>query len=158
MPLKTNVGVSRKIADNNYGSRGASVNLEVELDSSLISEPARFHDRIRQFFRLAQQAIDEELTRQNGNGKASHQTNAANGRAAESSHNGNGHAKPNGRRATASQVRALHAIASRQGLDLAQTLQERFGIDYAEDLGIGQASSLIDELKGATAASGAHGR
>jgi len=34
-------------------------------------------------------------------------------------------------------------------------LQERFGIDYAEDLGIGQASGLIDELKGATAGSGA---
>ena len=31
----------------------------------------------------------------------------------------------------------LHAIANRQGLDLAQTLQERFGIDYAEDLAIG---------------------
>ena len=29
MPLRTNVGVSRKVSDNNYGSRGASVNLEV---------------------------------------------------------------------------------------------------------------------------------
>ena len=28
MPLKTNVGISRKIADNNYGSHGASVNLK----------------------------------------------------------------------------------------------------------------------------------
>ena len=64
MPLKTNIGVSRKIDDNSYGSRGASVNLEVELDSTLINEPERFHDRIRQVFRLAQQAIDEELSRQ----------------------------------------------------------------------------------------------
>ena len=51
MPLKTNVGVSRKVADNNYGSRGASVNLEVELDSTLINDPERFHERIRQVFR-----------------------------------------------------------------------------------------------------------
>ena len=165
MPLKTNIGVSRKVADNNYGSRGASVNLEVELDSTLINDPERFHDRIRQVFRLAQQAIDEELTRQQGNGTASRSTNGAtNNQTAQSSQNGgngagnnhangngangNGRPKPTGRKATASQVRALHAIASRQGLDLAQTLQERFGIDYAEDLGIGQASELIDSLKG----------
>ena len=92
MPLKTNVGVSRKVADNNYGSRGASVNLEVELDSTLINDPERFHDRIRQVFRLAQQAIDEELNRQQpGGGTASHQTNdGGNGHAAQPSHNGNG--------------------------------------------------------------------
>ena len=103
MPLKTNVGVSRKIADNNYGSRGASVNLEVELDSSLIQEPERFHDRIRQVFRLAQQAIDEELARQQqASGTASQATNGAtNGQAAQQSHNGNGngggqHANGNG--------------------------------------------------------------
>ena len=130
MPLKTNVGVSRKIADQNYGSRGASVNLEVELDSALIQEPQRFLDRIRQVFRLAQQAIDEELNRQQAGAPAT-----ANGRAA--AHNGNGHAatngnghqtngygKPrsNGRKATASQVRALHAIAARGGYDLAENV------------------------------------
>ena len=77
MPLRTNIGVSRKVADNNYGSRGAGVNLEVELDSALINEPERFHDRIRQVFRLAQQAVDEELTRQQqGSGTASHQETA----------------------------------------------------------------------------------
>ena len=72
MPLKTNIGVSRKVADNNYGSRGASVNMEVELDSTLINDPERFHDRVRQVFRLAQQAIDEELTRQRQGGVASY--------------------------------------------------------------------------------------
>ena len=93
MPLKTNVGVSRKVADNSYGSRGASVNMEVELDSALINDPERFHDRIRQVFRLAQQAIDEELNRQQGNGTANHATNGAgNGHAAQPAQNGNGHA------------------------------------------------------------------
>ena len=74
MPLKTNVGVSRKVADNNYGSRGASVNLEVELDSTLIQEPELLQQRIRQVFRLAQQAIDEELTRQQDSSTGSQAT------------------------------------------------------------------------------------
>ena len=66
MPLKTNVGVSRKVSDNSYGSYGADVHLEVELDSTLINNPELFQERIRQVFRLAKQAIDEELARQQG--------------------------------------------------------------------------------------------
>jgi len=87
MPLKTNVGVSRKVADNNFGCHGASVNLDVELDSGLIQEPERLQERIRQVFRLAQQAVDEELARcQQGNGTAGHATNGAtNGNAAQPS-------------------------------------------------------------------------
>jgi hypothetical protein len=157
MPLKTNIGVSRKVADNNYGSRGASVNLEVELDSALINDPERFHDRIRQVFRLAQQAIDNELGRQQGpaaNSANNGQSANGNGHSTSNGHsptNGNGKPRSSGRKATASQVRALHAIANRQGIDLALTLQERYGIDHAEDLGIGQASELIDELKNTVA-------
>ena len=101
MPLKTNIGVSRKVADNNYGSRGASVNLEVELDSTLINEPKLFHERIRQVFRLAQQAIDDELNRQHG--PASHASNGSNGHAAQPSNNGsngNGHTATNGNAST----------------------------------------------------------
>jgi hypothetical protein len=41
MALKVNVGASKKVADQNYGSRGASVNLEVELDAELIKEPVK---------------------------------------------------------------------------------------------------------------------
>ena len=36
MPMKLNVGVSRKIGLPDYGSVGASCNLELELDSSLL--------------------------------------------------------------------------------------------------------------------------
>jgi len=152
MPLKTNVGVSRKVADNNYGSRGASVNLEVELDSSLIQEPERFQERIRQVFRMAQQAVDEELARHQQGGATpppSTQPPPSNGHS-------NGQRRSNGRKATASQVRAIHAIINRQGLDLVQTLRDRCGVQYAEDLGIAEASQLIDDLKAQANGAGGH--
>jgi len=160
MPLKTNVGVSRKVADNNYGSRGASVNLEVELDSALIQEPERLQERVRLVFRMAQQAVDEELSRQSTpnsqeNGHATATNGNGNGR---HNGNGNGHAtqrRSNARRATASQARALRAIADRQGLDLATLLQGRFGVQEPEDISITEASGLIDELKSSANGNGA---
>ena len=36
MPMKLNVGVSRKVGLPNYGSVGASCNLELELDATLL--------------------------------------------------------------------------------------------------------------------------
>jgi hypothetical protein len=158
MPLRANIGVSRKVADNNYGSRGASVNLEVELDSSLIQEPERLQERIRQVFRLAQVSVDEELARQNaGNDGSTGHTAVATGNGRQNG-NGNGHTTPrraNGRKATASQARALRAIADRQGLDLAAELQRRFGVASPEDLSITEASQTIDELKASANGHGA---
>ena len=113
----------------NFGSRGASVNLEVELESAVVDDSERFFDRIRQVFRLTQQAIDEELNRQQAGSASNHATNGnghaaarnGNGHAATNGNghqtNGNGKPRSNGRRATASQVRALHAIAARGGYD-----------------------------------------
>ena len=146
MPIKTNIGVSRKVADNNYGSRGASVNLEVELDSSMIQEPERLQDRIRQVFRLAQQSVDEELARQttasghnsatppvaangtnaNGNGASGNTANGANGNHGNGSAtngnagatNGNGHRNGNaGHGASEKQIGYARTLAkSIQGL------------------------------------------
>lgn len=61
MPLKLNVGLSRKVGEPNYGSRGATVNLELEVDSTLAAEPDRLQDRIRELFGLAKASVDEEL-------------------------------------------------------------------------------------------------
>jgi hypothetical protein len=140
--LKLNVGFNRKVGEANYGSRGAAVNLELEYDSALASDPERLKDRIRQLFTLAKASVEEEL-----NGQASPASNGSNGSQADT--NGNGHRRNGGRRATASQIRALHAIADRQQLDLATMLQSRFGANKPEDLSITEASELIDSLKAA---------
>ena len=55
---------------------------------------------------------------------------------------------PSPRPATASQVKAIRAIAARRKIDLVGLLRDRFGLTTADELGIRQASNLIDELKG----------
>jgi hypothetical protein len=159
-----NVGVSRKVADNNYGSRGASINLEVELDSSLILEPERFHDRIRQVFRLAQQAIDEELNRQQANDTVTSVTNGAtNGHATEPSHNGNGNGHAtngngnvtnnrNGQGTAASEKQLIYAKQLAKGIQglgvrrLESLAQKMYGKPMV-GLTTMDASGLIDTLK-----------
>ena len=37
--LKLNAGISRKVGEPNYGSRGATVHLELEVESHLIQDP-----------------------------------------------------------------------------------------------------------------------
>jgi hypothetical protein len=44
-------------------------------------------------------------------------------------------------------VKAIRAIASRRKIDLVGLLRDRFGLTTADELGIRQASDLIDELK-----------
>ena len=67
--------------------------------------------------------------------------------------------QPSPRPATASQVKAIRAIAARRKIDLVGMLRERFGLTTADELGIRQASNLIDELKGdePTASPGTNG-
>jgi len=64
--IKLNAGFSRKVGEANFGSRGASVNLELELESSAVSDADKMLERIRSLFALAKRAVDEEL--HNGNG------------------------------------------------------------------------------------------
>lgn len=174
MPMKLNVGLSRKVGEPNYGSRGATVNLELEIDSTLVAEPDRLQERIRELFGLAKASIDEELQtapaqpgpdaqRSNGRAAENPRQQHATGRngASRSATNGN-RSNGNGRQptnnpppATASQIRALHAIANRQGLNLEAVLQDRFDISDAATLTVAEASQMIDELNATnTAAAG----
>jgi hypothetical protein len=136
MPLRVNVGLSKKVGEENFGSRGASVNLELELDSNLANEPGKLQERIRQLFGLVRTSLAEEL---NG---------ASNGRSNAPPSNGAQPKPPaNFRRATQSQVKALHAIAKDRRLNLVALLDERFRVNRPDDLSIKQASDLISSLK-----------
>ena len=142
--LKLNCGFNKKIGEANYGSRGASVALELDLECGIAGEPDKLKQRIQQLFAMAKAAVDEELNgiaASNGNGHAN---------------NGNGHRRDGTRKATASQARALHVIADRQRVDLAGLLRQRFGVDQAGDLTITEASSLIDEMKSPVNGNGGH--
>ena len=158
--LKLNVGFTKKVGEANYGSRGAAVNLELELDSSLVGDADRLKDRIRQLFGLTKASVDEELAL--GMPSSAGNGHTANERAVSQA-NGNGAAagQSNGRTttrrrdgtraATASQQRALTAIAERQGIELGDKLHATYGVRDPAELTITEASSLIDELKGAGA-------
>lgn len=64
MPLKLNVGISQKTGLPNYGSLGASCQVEVELESGLV-----YHDReafqsyVRDAYVACKQAVADELAR-----------------------------------------------------------------------------------------------
>ena len=136
--LKINIGHSRKIGEPNYGSRGASVHFEVEVDHGLAEQPQALRQKIRELFVQAQAAVREELHGPETNGTQRPATN--------------GHQRPQ-RMATSSQVRAIHAIANRQRANLSELLQE-LGIGRLEELSISAASDLIDRLKSASGAGG----
>ncbi len=136
--LKLNVGFSRKVGEANYGSRGASLHLELELDSGLIQQPDKLQERIRRLYAMARQAVEEELRGQNGHPET----------------NGNGRHESTAPKATAAQLRAVRAIADRQRLDLPSLLREQYGAASTDDLTLPQASRLIDELKARGVAAG----
>lgn len=165
MPMKLNVGLSRKICEQNtFRSRGANVNFEIELDSAIVGEPDRLQERIRQMFHLAKNSIDEEL-RTPTEQSSSQSNNSPNDQYRHSAGLKSGQrqaANANGRRssspppATASQVRALHAIANRHGLNLQAVLLDRFDVDRPDALTIAEASEMIDEMKSQPATMGGH--
>jgi hypothetical protein len=133
MPLKLNIAMSRKVGQPNYGSRGATVGLEMEIDSALADQPRELHARIARLFRLAKQSVDRELA------------------------GGENSTDRSSRGATPAQVRALYAIARRHDLDLAAELQSRFSLDEPGELSLLQASQLIDALRSPAGADAVRG-
>ncbi|HKM55277.1 MAG TPA: hypothetical protein VJY33_17865 [Isosphaeraceae bacterium] len=160
MPMKLNVGVSRKVGMPDYGSVGASCNLEMELDAGLLEKDLDgFHARIRSAYVAAHQAVHDELARLQVPGGASAErpsprhatTLPRNGDAREEGNGSSARAQVDRSRvrkpATPSQVKAILAIARRQNTDLGRLLQQEYEVERPEDLTIRQASDLIDLLK-----------
>ena len=138
MPLKLSIASSRKIGEPNYGSRGATVGLEMEVDSSLVEHPRQLHERIRRLFRLAKQSVDLELG----------SPNSAENRLSD----GEAETRP----ATHRQIRAIQAIAGSRSIDLTEELRGRFGVERPEDLTLDEASQLIGAIKSSANGTGNH--
>jgi len=158
--MKLNVGVSRKVGMPDYGSVGASCNLEMELDAGLLEKDLDgFHARIRGAYVAAHQAVHDELARLQVPVDASAarpspkhaRTLARNGDPREEENGSSARAQGDRSRvrkpATPNQVKAILAIARRQNTDLGRLLQQECGVKRPEDLTIRQASDLIDLLK-----------
>jgi hypothetical protein len=167
MPLKLNVGVSKKLGLPAYSSIGASCNVEVELDSGMVHDPDGFHAQVRVAYAACRQAVHDELVRlqtpaispdiaHDSSATGHDQCYAKNGRDYQTSSGSctndlpsrnNGLSPRPAKRATPSQVKAICAIARAQHADLEGLLRGEYGVDRPEDLSLSQASEFIDQLK-----------
>lgn len=64
MPIKLNVGLTKKIGQPHYGSLSSSCHVEIELESSLLEHDAdAFCERARQTFAACWRVVEAELAR-----------------------------------------------------------------------------------------------
>ena len=162
MPLSINVGLSRK-SSVDYQSQGQSINITTELDQSLLARPRELQAQIAALYAEAQTALDQAgrgpaVTDDAPSGRvsaSSHGPATGNGRVSpeasvQSAGNGTAHQPSNGHRPTeacltASQRRAIYAIAKRHNLDAQTACADEYGV-VVDDLTVKQASGFIDFL------------
>jgi hypothetical protein len=170
--LKLHAGVSKKVGLPGFSSASASCTIEAELDSSLLQDHEGFQVVVRRAYQSCEQAVQDQIGRLTSDGPSeaaqpqevievrtspaisgarittnSADTQATNHTEQPATNRAVFRDAPSPRPATASQVKAIRAIAARRKIDLVGLLRERFGLTTADELGIRQASNLIDELK-----------
>ena len=155
--LKLHAGVSKKVGLPNFSSASASCTIEAELDSSLLQDREGFQIVVQRAYQSCEQAVQDQIARLTSDSQSDTSqpqevvevrtaptiTGASVNRLPATQFTN----QPSPRPATASQVKAIRAIAARRKIDLVGLLRERFGLTTADELGIRQASNLIDELK-----------
>ncbi|MBL9095071.1 MAG: hypothetical protein JNL96_27885 [Planctomycetaceae bacterium] len=139
--LKLHASVSKKVGRPRYGSEGASLALELELDDGLAADVERLHKRARELFALAEAAVDEQLRDDPADDQES--------RDAERTSVPRARHVPRHvpRHVTGRQLRALELLAERRAIDLAELTAERYAVVEPTELSITQASDLIQTLQ-----------
>jgi hypothetical protein len=155
--LKLHAGVSKKVGLPGFSSASASCTIEAELDSSLLNDTAGFQIVVQRAYQSCEQAVQDQIARLTNEGPSTatepqevievRTSPAISGATVTRIPAAQFSNQPSPRPATASQVKAIRAIAARRKIDLVGLIRERFGLTTADELGIRQASNLIDELK-----------
>ncbi len=148
--IRLNVGASRKVSDNHYGSKGGNVNIELELDSTLALDSTKLRDHIRKLFDLANASLEEELqgTAEPARVEDSHQQRDG------ATLNGNGAAHAVSvaptRFATEKQILCIQGLARKHGVPVPELLKQA-GVRVFNDMSVRQASQMIESLKASRA-------
>ena len=157
--LKLHAGVSKKVGLPGFSSASASCTIEAELDSSLLQDHEGFQIVVQRAYQSCEKAVQDQIARLTSEDQPETTqpqpqevvevctSPAIQGASVNRLPAAQFTNQPSPRPATASQVKAIRAIAARRKIDLVGMLRERFGLTTADELGIRQASSLIDELK-----------
>ena len=155
--LKLHAGVSKKVGLPGFSSASASCTIEAELDSSLLNDTEGFQIVVQRAYQSCEQAVQDQIARLTSEPESEpsqpqevievRTSPTISGVTVTRIPAAQFTNQPSPRPATASQVKAIRAIAARRKIDLVGLLRERFGLSTADELGIRQASTLIDELK-----------
>jgi len=140
-----------------FSSASASCTIEAELDSSLLQDHEGFQVVVQRAYQSCEKAVQDQIARLTNEDQSEtsqpqevievRTSPAISGASVNRLPAAQFTNQPSPRPATASQVKAIRAIAARRKIDLVGLLRERFGLTTADELGIRQASNLIDELK-----------
>ena len=157
MPLKTTVGLCKKLGLPDYGSLGATCHVEFELDAEHVQQDLdTFHQQVQAAFVACRQAVQDELARQQATqpAPAINQQPSALVSATPARPSGNGpapkNAATNGHGVSQKQIAYLTQLARRipdlgaTGLD--HLAQQRHGKTVLSLTSL-EASALIDVLK-----------
>ena len=168
MPLRLTVSISQKVGQPNYGSLGASCQVECELESGLLQEgPERFQEAAQEVYAACAQAVADELARLQtppGPPRLTHGLSAEPVSCAEAAtavthemeenaaapRNGHSHRAGTTTRprfASPAQVRAIRSLSQKLLVDLNQILWECFQVERVEELSVTNASTLIQRLQ-----------
>jgi len=131
--LKVHVGLSKKVGLPKFGSRGATVNLEAEVENSVIQDPERLRQHLRRLFELAKVSLEEELNSEGSHDKVPPKRIPVQMEC--------------DRPATANQCGAIVDLAQRNGLLLSALVKEQTGKKDLAQVSLVEASRIITHLR-----------
>lgn len=145
--MKLNVGLSKKVTDHQFGSKGGNIGLEVEIDASLLGDSSKLQGRIHQLFCQVRKALDNELQSDKGGSVEVKELSDHTSFAVSDVRNPT--AKGSSRMASEKQLSLIQGLLRRGKIPFQPLLDER-KVGSFNELSVSQASELISDLKAKT--------